>query len=346
MTKGRIASTVTSRDEPPGAGASRKKRRFLAALAAAVSAFGLMAVAVHGTAGAAPDAAGANTSALPTKTGDPVQANGARSLHNEATMAQTPSTTQPENASPAIRPFQFHASDEALADLRRRIAATKWPSRETVADDSQGVQLATMRELARYWQTDYDWRKVEARLNALPQFVTKIDGLDIHFIHVRSKHPNALPMIVTHGWPGSIIEQLKIIEPLTNPTAHGGSASDAFDIVIPSLPGHGFSAKADRARLGSCSHRARLDRPDEAPRLHAIRGAGRRLGECGHRADGLAGASGTARHSHQHARHRPGRHRQGAPGRRRRRPASRPTSVTRTSSSTFSTGTAWRTPRR
>jgi pimeloyl-ACP methyl ester carboxylesterase len=142
----------------------------------------------------------------------------------------------------AIRPFQFHASDEALADLRQRIAATKWPSRETVGDESQGVQLATMQKLAVYWQDGYDWRKVEARLNALPQFVTNIDGLDIHFVHVRSKHPNALPMIVTHGWPGSIIEQLKIIEPLTNPTAHGGSASDAFDIVIPSLPGHGFSA--------------------------------------------------------------------------------------------------------
>ena len=142
----------------------------------------------------------------------------------------------------AIRPFQFHASDEALADLRRRISATKWPSRETVTDASQGVQLGTMRELARYWQTDYDWRKIEARLNALPQFTTNIDGLDIHFIHVRSKHPNALPMIVTHGWPGSIIEQLKIIEPLTDPAAHGGSTLDAFDVVIPSLPGHGFSA--------------------------------------------------------------------------------------------------------
>ena len=140
-----------------------------------------------------------------------------------------------------IRPFQYHATDEALADLRRRIAATKWPSQELVADDSQGVQLATMRELARYWQTEYDWRKVEARLNALPQFMTKIDGVDIHFIHVRSRHPGALPMIVTHGWPGSIIEQLKIIEPLTNPTAYGGAASDAFDVVIPSLPGHGFS---------------------------------------------------------------------------------------------------------
>jgi pimeloyl-ACP methyl ester carboxylesterase len=143
----------------------------------------------------------------------------------------------------SIRPFQFHAPDEALADLRRRIAATKWPSQELVTDASQGVQLATMRELARYWQTDYDWRKAEAKLNALPQFKTNIDGVEIHFIHVRSKHPNALPLIVTHGWPGSIIEQLKIIDPLTNPTAHGGSASDAFDVVIPSLPGHGFSGK-------------------------------------------------------------------------------------------------------
>jgi hypothetical protein len=143
----------------------------------------------------------------------------------------------------SIRPFKFHASDEALADLRRRIGATKWPSRELVTDASQGVQLATMRELARYWQTNYDWRKFEARLNALPQFTTAIDGEDIHFIHVRSKHPNALPVIVTHGWPGSIVEQLKIIEPLTNPAAHGGSASDAFDVVIPSLPGHGFSGK-------------------------------------------------------------------------------------------------------
>jgi pimeloyl-ACP methyl ester carboxylesterase len=159
-----------------------------------------------------------------------------------------PSTSDPPTASPrvdegAIRPFQFHAPDDALADLRRRIAATKWPSSETVTDGSQGVQLATMRELARYWETDYDWRKVEARLNALPQFVTNIDGLDIHFIHVRSKNPHALPIIITHGWPGSIIEQLKVIEPLTNPVAYGGRAEDAFDVVIPSLPGHGFSAK-------------------------------------------------------------------------------------------------------
>lgn len=143
----------------------------------------------------------------------------------------------------AIRPLRVHVPDSQLADLRRRIKATRWPERETVTDASQGVQLATMQRLARYWATDYDWRRIETRLNALPQFVTEIDGLDIHFIHVRSKHQNALPIIVTHGWPGSIIEQLKIIDPLTNPTAHGGNASDAFDVVIPSLPGYGFSGK-------------------------------------------------------------------------------------------------------
>jgi pimeloyl-ACP methyl ester carboxylesterase len=143
----------------------------------------------------------------------------------------------------AIRAFHVSVPQEQLADLRRRIAATKWPERETVTDPTQGVQLATIQKLARYWATDYDWRKTEAKLNALPNFMTEIDGLDIHFIHVRSKHENALPLIVTHGWPGSIIEQLKIIDPLTNPTAHGASASDAFDVVIPSLPGYGFSAK-------------------------------------------------------------------------------------------------------
>jgi len=142
-----------------------------------------------------------------------------------------------------IRPFQFNFPDAELADLRRRINATKWPDREQVTDASQGVQLATMQKLARYWGTDYDWRKGEAKLKAVPHFVTEIDGLDIHFIHVRSKHENALPMIVTHGWPGSIIEQMKIIEPLTNPTVHGGTAADAFHLVIPSLPGYGFSGK-------------------------------------------------------------------------------------------------------
>jgi pimeloyl-ACP methyl ester carboxylesterase len=143
----------------------------------------------------------------------------------------------------AIRPFHFKAPDAALADLRKRVAATRWPDKETVNDRSQGVQLATMQALAKYWATDYDWSKCEAKLKALPQFVTTIDGLDIHFIHVRSKEKNALPMIITHGWPGSIIEQLKIIGPLTDPVAHGGKAEDAFDVVIPSLPGYGFSGK-------------------------------------------------------------------------------------------------------
>ena len=143
----------------------------------------------------------------------------------------------------AVRPFRVGFSDAELNDLRRRIKATRWPERETVTDDSQGVRLALMQALAQHWATDYDWRKCETRLNALPQFITEIDGLDIHFIHVRSRHEDALPLIVTHGWPGSIIEQLKIIDPLTNPTAHGASASDAFHLVIPSLPGHGFSGK-------------------------------------------------------------------------------------------------------
>jgi len=142
-----------------------------------------------------------------------------------------------------IRPFHFTASDADLADLRRRINATRWPERETVGDDTQGVQLSTIQKLAHYWGTEHDWRKCEAKLSALPQFLTEIDGLDIHFIQVKSKHPHALPLIITHGWPGSIIEQLKIVDPLTNPTAHGGSASDAFDVVIPSLPGYGFSGK-------------------------------------------------------------------------------------------------------
>jgi len=143
----------------------------------------------------------------------------------------------------SIRPFHINIPEDQLADLRRRVLATRWPERETVNDRSQGVQLAKIQEIVRYWGKDYDWRKVEARLNALPQFMTEIDGLDIHFIHVRSKHESALPLIVTHGWPGSVIEQLKIIDPLTNPTAHGGSASDAFHLVIPSMPGYGFSAK-------------------------------------------------------------------------------------------------------
>ena len=161
-------------------------------------------------------------------------------------MTQT-SATQPasELASDktAIRPFQVDFPKSELTDLRRRINATRWPEQELVTDGSQGVQLATIQKLANYWQTDYDWRKVEARLNALPQFMTEIDGVDIHFIHVRSTEAGALPLIITHGWPGSIIEMLKLIDPLTNPTAHGASAADAFDLVIPSLPGFGLSGK-------------------------------------------------------------------------------------------------------
>jgi pimeloyl-ACP methyl ester carboxylesterase len=145
----------------------------------------------------------------------------------------------------AVRDFKIGFDESDVADMRRRISATRWPERETVEDDSQGVPLATMQQLARYWSSDYDWGSCEAHLNSLPNFLTEIDGLDIHFIHVRSPHAEALPLIVTHGWPGSIVEQLKIIEPLTDPTAHGGSAADAFDVVIPSLPGHGFSGKPD-----------------------------------------------------------------------------------------------------
>ncbi|HEX4800439.1 MAG TPA: epoxide hydrolase, partial [Sphingomicrobium sp.] len=163
-------------------------------------------------------------------------------------------TTQAQKAEPktiilggapetSIHPFSFHASDDDLVDLKRRIAATRWPERELVDDASQGVQLATIRKLADYWLNHHDWRKVEARINSYPNFITNIDGVDIHFIHVKSKHANALPIIITHGWPGSVIEQLKVIDPLTDPTSHGGKAEDAFDVVIPSMPGYGFSGK-------------------------------------------------------------------------------------------------------
>jgi pimeloyl-ACP methyl ester carboxylesterase len=155
----------------------------------------------------------------------------------------------------AIRSFHVDVLATELTELRRRIKATKWPERETVTDGSQGVQLATIQELARYWGTDYDWRRCEAKLNALPQLMTEIDGLNIHFIHVRAKHDNALPLVVTHGWPGSVIERLKIVDPLTNPTAHGASAADAFDLVIPSMTGYGYSGKPtttgwDPTRIG------------------------------------------------------------------------------------------------
>lgn len=161
----------------------------------------------------------------------------------EDSMPQTSATQRDSDPRTALRPFRVNVPESELTEMRRRITATKWPDRELVSDASQGVKLTTVQNLARYWASDYDWRKCEARLNALPQFITEIDGVDIHFIHVRSKHENALPMIVTHGWPGSVIEQLKIIEPLTNPTAHGASASEAFHLVIPSMPGYGFSGK-------------------------------------------------------------------------------------------------------
>jgi pimeloyl-ACP methyl ester carboxylesterase len=160
-----------------------------------------------------------------------------------ATAAPADAPVAANSGRDAIRPFRVDIPEEALVDLRNRLAATRLPEQETVSDNSQGVRLATVQKLVHYWATEYDWRKVEAKLNAYPNFITEIDGLDIHFIHVRSKHENALPVIVTHGWPGSIIEQLKIIDPLTNPTAHGGSASDAFHVVIPSIPGYGFSGK-------------------------------------------------------------------------------------------------------
>ncbi|TFE27567.1 epoxide hydrolase [Cohnella luojiensis] len=158
------------------------------------------------------------------------------------TIEQQEVTKQPTDKK-AIRPFRVNVPEEELTELRRRIEATKWPEKETVSDKSQGVQLATIQKLAQYWLTEYDWRKIEAKMNSYPQFITEIDGLDIHFMHVRSKHKGALPIIITHGWPGSIIEQMKIIDPLTNPTKYGGKASDAFDVVIPSIPGFGYSGK-------------------------------------------------------------------------------------------------------
>jgi len=179
--------------------------------------------------------------------GNPASTHTFRARPRMTTTATTPPSTE---ADTAIRPFTVHVSDKELADLRRRLAATRWPDKETVADESQGTQLANLQELVRYWGTDYDWRKAEAKLNAFPQFMTKIDGVDIHFIHVRSRHPNALPLIITHGWPGSVFEQIKLIGPLTDPTKYGGRAEDAFDVVIPSLPGFGFSSRPTEAGWG------------------------------------------------------------------------------------------------
>ena len=216
----------------------------------------------------------------------------------------------------AVRPFQVNVPEAELTELRRRITAARWPERETVTDDSQGVPLAMIQELARYWAADYDWRRCEAKLNALPHFMTEIDGLDIHFIHVRSDHENALPLIVTHGWPGSVIEQLKIIGPLTNPAAHGASASDAFHLVIPSLPGYGFSGKPtaagwDPARIARAwvVLMKRLGYPQFGSQGGDWGGAVTNV-------MGAAGTSGAARHSRQLPRHGPTRRRPGAAVRR------------------------------
>jgi pimeloyl-ACP methyl ester carboxylesterase len=246
----------------------------------------------------------------------------------------------------AIRPFQVNVPEAELVDLRRRINATKWPERETVADTSQGVQLKTVQQLAHYWGTEYDWRKGEAKLKALPHFITEIDWLDIHFIQVRSKHENALPLIVTHGWPGSVIEQLKIVEPLTNPTAHGASASDAFHLVIPSMPGYGFSGKPSAPGWG----------PERIARAWAVLMG--RLGYSQYVAQGgdwgalivdMMGVQAPPGllgiHTTWLAAFHPKSTRRPLPGP-RRRPASHPRRGTRTTSSPSSTHAASPTPRR
>ena len=197
-----------------------------------------------------------------------------------AVMVETPA------GDTTIRPFTIEIPEADLEDLRARIAAARWPEKEPVDDLSQGVPLATLQTIARYWHDEYDWRKCEARLNAVPQFVTEIDGLDIHFVHVRSKHEDALPLVVCHGWPGSFVEQMKIVDLLTDPAAHGGSASDAFHVVIPDMPGYGFSGKPstpgwDPIRIGRAWGHAH-----EAPRLFAVRGGRRRLGRGRRRCDG------------------------------------------------------------
>src|ERR1043165_3889422 len=205
---------------------------------------------------------------------------------------------------PAIRPFSVHVPEADITDLRQRILGTRWPDRETVNDPSQGVQLAKLKSLMEYWGTSYNWRKAEAKLNALPQFITTIDGVDIHFIHIRSKHPSALPVIISHGWPGSVIEQLKVIGPLTDPTAHGGRAEDAFDVVIPSLPGYGFSGRP--TGTGWDPHRiARawgvlMKRPGHAPYV-ALWAGGGGLGRPDHRREGAPDGIGLARNPHQPA---------------------------------------------
>ena len=223
---------------------SVSRRGFLATIVATSAAAGALALSAGGAEAAARPA---------TVTGKPLDSaaraasyradDAARAAHTNEEAPNLDQMTSAQTRGSAIRPFVVDVPDEDIDDLRRRLAATRWPDRETVADRSQGVQLAKVQALVQYCATDYDWRRVEARLNALPQFITEIDGLDIHFIHVRSQEPNALPLIITHGWPGSVIEQLNVVDPLTNPTAHGAAAADAFDLVIPSLPGFGFSGK-------------------------------------------------------------------------------------------------------
>src|SRR5260221_6784323 len=194
-----------------------------------------------------PAAAGHAETTPPAPAGEETRAPAPATARQNAAVADASligaaATVQPTEDT-SIRPFRIHVPEKAITDLRRRIRETRWPDKETVADRSQGVQLAKLQELVQYWGSGYDWRKVEAKLNSLPQFMTNIDGVDIHFIHVRSRHKNALPVIIMHGWPGSVLELIKVIDPLTNPTAHGGSAEDAFDVVIPSMPGYGFSGK-------------------------------------------------------------------------------------------------------
>ena len=221
-----------------------------------------------------------------------------------------------------IRPFQVEMPEEDLADLRRRIAATRWPSKELVDDRSQGVQLATMQELARYWATDYDWRKVEAKLNALPQFTTEIDGVEIHFIHVKSEHENALPLIMTHGWPGSVIELLETDRPAHRPDRARRNAPRTRSTSCCRPARLRLLRRADRARLGRRPRRAGLGGADEPPRLHALRRPGRRRGRCRHRRDGPPGARGAARHPHELARDDPGRRSHAAETPRRNAPRS------------------------
>ena len=211
------------------------RRHFLAS--AAIGTVGVLLPSVAQASTAPPSTPGSQTAA-PTNPTAPT--GGAAAAETWVIGASAPAQTTGDTS---IRPFKYHATDSELTELKRRIKETRWPDRETVNDDTQGVRLATMQKLAAYWANDHDWRRAEARIFSYPHFVTNIDGLDIHFVHVKSKHANALPMVITHGWPGSIIEQLKIIGPLTDPTAHGGSATDAFDVVIPSLPGYGFSGK-------------------------------------------------------------------------------------------------------